>query len=225
MMNTQSTGPTAGADLEDPSKQEIHQAVVAIVDDDRSVTDSLKVLLESVGHQVETFDSAEAFLASYDPNRPGCIVLDERMPGMSGRELQQELVRRRALSPVILVTAYAGVQMAVDTMQLGAISLLEKPFREQDMLEAIWQALKQDAAARERQRDRSQIQARIDQLTPRQRDVMELVIRGLPNKSIAHELGLSERTVELHRSRMLSRTESSSVAELAYAVGRLRGLS
>ncbi len=196
---------------------------VSIVDDDPSVTDSLQVLLESVGRNVETFNSAEHFLASYDPDRPGCIILDERMPGMSGHALQAELVRRRALSPVILITAHAGVQMAVDAMRLGAVTLLEKPFREEVLLDAIAAALEQDAAARERHRDRTLLQSRIAALTARQREVMELIIRGLPNKLVAHELGISERTVELHRSRVLGCTQARSAAELAYAVGRLRG--
>ncbi len=196
---------------------------VWIVDDDCSVTDSLATLLESVGHQVETYNSAHEFLAGYNPERAGCIVLDERMPGMSGHELQQELVRRRVLTPVILITAYAVVQLAIDVMRLGAVTLLEKPFREQQLLDAITEALKRDTEARERQRDRRVLQSRIEQLTTRQREVMELVVQGLPNKSIAHDLKISERTVELHRSRMLNCMDARSAAELAYAVGRMRG--
>ncbi len=206
----------------DGSTEKAAIATVSIVDDDPSVTDSLRVLLESVGKHVETFNSAEDFLAGYDPERPGCIVLDERMPGMSGHELQAELVKRRALSPVILITAHSGVQMTVDAMKLGAITLLEKPFHEQALLDAIAEALKKDAQARKRHQDTTLLKARIEGLTARQREVMELVVRGLPNKIVADELGISERTVELHRSRMLHSMDAGSAAELAYAVGRLR---
>jgi two-component system response regulator DctR len=198
------------------------KTTVSIVDDDRSVTDSLKVLIESVGQQVGTFNSATDFLATYDPEQPGCIVLDERMPGMSGHALQKELVKRGALSPVIIITAHAEVQMAVDIMRLGAVTLIEKPFRDQMLLDAIAEALKLDSEARARHQNRRSLESRLEKLTPRQREVMELVIRGLPNKSIARELGISERTVELHRSRVLRTMNVKSAAELAFAVGRLR---
>ena len=198
------------------------KTTVSIVDDDRSVTDSLKVLIESVGQQVGTFNSATDFLATYDPEQPGCIVLDERMPGMSGHALQKELVKRGALSPVIIITAHAEVQMAVDIMRLGAVTLIEKPFRDQMLLDAIAEALKLDTEARARHQNRQSLESRLEKLTPRQREVMELVIRGLPNKSIARELGISERTVELHRSRVLRTMNVKSAAELAFAVGRLR---
>jgi RNA polymerase sigma factor (sigma-70 family) len=196
---------------------------IAIVDDDTSVTDSLKVLIESVGQDVETFNSATDFLASYNPERPGCIILDERMPGMSGHALQEELVKRRALSPVIVITAHAEVQMAVDAMRLGAVTLIQKPFRDQTLLDAISEALKRDAEARDRHQDRQSLESRLEKLTARQREVMELVIRGLANKAIARQLGISERTVELHRSRVLRAMDVKSAAELAFAVGRLRG--
>ncbi len=193
-----------------------------IVDDDRSITESLHLLLESVGRYVETFNLAENFLRSYDPERPGCILLDERMPGMSGRELQEELLRRRAPSPIILMTAHADVELALDAMRLGAVTLIEKPFRDQVLFEAIAEALQRDFDARRRHRDRQELQTRIGRLTKRQREVMELVIRGLPNKLVAEELHISERTVELHRARMFKSMDVTSAAELAYAVGRLR---
>jgi two-component system response regulator FixJ len=197
--------------------------IIWIVDDDHSVTDSLQILIESVGHDVETFNSAEKFLATYDPERPGCIVTDERMPGMSGHALQEELVRRRALSPVIVITAHAQVEMAVDAMRLGAVTLIQKPFRDRTLLDAIDEALKRDAEARERHQDERELESRLQTLTARQREVMELVIRGMSNKSVAVELGISERTVELHRSRVLRGMNVGSAAELAFAVGRLRG--
>jgi len=195
---------------------------VSVVDDDPAVRDSLRVLIKSAGHAVEIFASAEEFLAHFDPARPGCIVLDERMPGMSGHALQAELVRRRAICPVILITAYAEVPMTVAAMQLGAVTLLEKPFRDQSLLDAITQALQRDTATRARYENRRDLELRIERLTPRQREVMELLIRGLSNKLIAAELGISDRTVELHRARVLRNIEAGSVAELAFAVGRAR---
>ena len=198
-------------------------AIVSVIDDDHAVTDSLRILIESVGREVATFNSATDFIEAYDAERPGCIVLDERMPGMSGHALQEELVRRRALIPVILITAHAEVEMAVDAMRLGAVTLIEKPFRDQKLLDAIDEALRRDAESRERHRDRSSLEFRLASLTARQREVMELVIRGMPNKAIARDLGISERTVELHRSRVLRGMEVGSAAELAFAVGRLRG--
>jgi RNA polymerase sigma factor (sigma-70 family) len=196
---------------------------VFVVDDDPAVRDSLRILIEAAGYVVETFASAEEFLARFDPARPGCIVLDERMPGMSGHALQTELVRRRAICPVILITAYAEVPMTVAAMQLGAVTLLEKPFREQALLDAIAQALERDTAKRTRYENRRDLESRLEGLTPRQREVMELLIRGLSNKLIATELGISDRTVELHRARVLRNMEAGSVAELAFAVGRARG--
>ncbi len=141
---------------------------------------------------------------------------------MSGHALQDELVRRGALSPVIFITAHAEVPMTVQAMRLGAVTLIEKPFRDRTLLAAIDEALKRDAAARARHADRKELESRIAALTRRQRDVMELLIRGLANKVIAAELGISERTVELHRSRVLRGMHAQSAAELAFAVGRIR---
>jgi RNA polymerase sigma factor (sigma-70 family) len=197
-------------------------ATIFVIDDDPSVRDSLRMLIESARLQVEVFDSAESFLAGFDPERPGCVVLDERMPGMSGRSLQKELLRRAVMIPVILITAHAEVPMTVDVMSLGAVTLLEKPFRDQALLDAIDEALRRDREARERARDLRDLQERLAGLTARQRQVMELLIRGFPNKRIAAELGISDRTVELHRARVVRRLEVGSVAELAYIVGRVR---
>ncbi len=204
---------------------EMAKTTVSVVDDDGSVRDSLRVLIETAGYAVETFAAAEDFLADYDAERPGCIVLDERMPGMSGHALQEELVRRGALSPVILITAHAEVSMAVDAMRLGAVTLIEKPFRDEALLDAIGEALERDKAARARCADRRAVELRLAGLTPRQREVMELLIRGLTNKMIASELGISDRTAELHRARVLHKVQARSVAELAFAVGRVRGQS
>lgn len=196
---------------------------VSIVDDEFSVRDSLRALIESAGYEAETYASAEEFLGGYEPSQPGCIVLDERMPGMCGRALQEELVRQGALSPVILITAHAEVPMAVEAMRLGALTVIQKPFHDQALLDAIGEALALDESARARHRDRRVLEARLAALTPRQRDVMELLIRGLSNKMIANELGISDRTAELHRLRVLRRMEARSAAELAFAVGLVRG--
>jgi RNA polymerase sigma factor (sigma-70 family) len=159
-------------------------------------------------------------LKDYDPERPGCVILDERMPGMSGHKMHEELLRRRSTIPIIMCTGHAEVQMAVDAMKRGAVTLVQKPFRDQDLLDAIEEALRRDSAARKRSMRRRDMESRVETLTPRQREVMNLMVRGIPNKRIAAELGISERTVELHRARVMRAMEVSSAAELAYLVAR-----
>ena len=198
------------------------EPIVYIVDDDRAMTDSLRVLIESTGQAVDTFNSAQDFLAAYDPAQPGCILIDERMPGMGGHALQQELVRRRALSPVIIITGHAEVESTVDAMRLGAVTLIQKPFHDQQLLDAIHEALEKDATVRRQSSDRRILESRFEKLTPRQEQVLEFVISGTPNRTIALKLAISERTVELHRSRLLQTMGVGSTAELAFAVGRLR---
>lgn len=198
---------------------------ICVIDDEESVTDSLRSMLEAAGHAVQTFSTTQAFLADYDPARPGCIILDEFMPEGPGHELQQELVRRGAISPVIMISAKAEVRMAVDAMRLGAVTLLQKPFDSTELLDAVGEALERDAESRTRHHDRVELERRLEALTGRQRQVLEAMIRGLPNKLIAAELGISERTVELHRARVLRLMEVRSAAELAYVIGRIRGSS
>lgn len=205
------------------TKQCVMREAVSVIDDERAVTEALRAMLEGAGYVVHTYDSARAFLADYDAERPGCIILDECMPEMAGHALQQELVRRGALSPVIVISAKAAVPMAIDAMRLGAITLLQKPFDDQALLDAVAEAMDSDRAARRRHRDRAELEKGLASLTGRQREVLELLIRGMPNKVIASELGISERTVELHRARVLRVMRVRSAAELAYAVGRTRG--
>jgi two-component system response regulator FixJ len=192
--------------------------VVMIVDDDAALLDSLEILVESVGHQARGYLSATDFLAAFDPQQPGCIILDERMPGMSGHKLHEELLRRGCTTPVIICTAHAEVQMAVDAMKRGALTLVQKPFRDQDLLDAIDEALRRDGRARKKSFRRRSIETLIEAITPRQREVLELMVRGRPNKVIAAELGISERTVELHRARVLHAMGVQSATELAYLV-------
>ena len=184
------------------------------------MVDSLKVLAESVGHRACGYESAAEFLDRFDPARPGCIILDERMPGMSGHKLHEELLRRGSTIPIIMCTGHAEVQMAVDAMKRGAVTLVQKPFRDQDLLDAIEEALRRETASRQRRTRKRAIESRLETLTPRQREVMDLMVRGKPNKVIALELGISERTVELHRARVMRAMEVSSAAELAYLVAR-----
>jgi two-component system response regulator FixJ len=191
---------------------------VAIVDDDDVLLDSLRVLVESVGHRVRTYSSARAFLEDFDPRRPGCILIDERMPGMSGHKLHEELIRRGCTTPIIVCTGHAEVQMAVEAMKRGALTLIQKPFRDQDLLDSIEEALRIDEIQRAKSSRRRAVDVLLEKITPRQREVMELMVRGKPNKTIAAELGISERTVELHRARVLHAMGVESATELAYLV-------
>ena len=196
------------------------QPTIFIVDDEPAMVDSLRVLVESVGHRARGYGSAAEFLDDFEPDRPGCVILDERMPGMSGHKMHEELLRRGSMIPIIMCTGHAEVQMAVDAMKRGAVTLVQKPFRDQDLLDAIEEALRRDAAARKRSTRRHAVESRLETLTPRQREVMDLMVRGKPNKVIARELGISERTVELHRARVMRAMEVNSAAELAYLVAR-----
>jgi len=193
---------------------------ICIVDDDAAVVDSLRVLVESIGHRARGYQSAAEFLDHFDPSRPGCVILDERMPGMSGHKMHEELLRRGSAIPIIMCTGHAEVQMAVDAMKRGAVTLVQKPFRDQDLLDAIEEALRRDTAIRQRIGRKRAVESKVETLTPRQRQVMDLVVQGKPNKVIALELGISERTVELHRARVMRAMDVSSAAELAYIVAR-----
>ena len=191
---------------------------VFVVDDDESVRGSLRFLLRSAGLESRAFASAPEFLAAYDPAQPGCVVLDVRMPGMSGLELQQELNLRGAVLPVIFITGHGDVPMAVEAMQHGAHDFLQKPFRDEDLIERIRRALAKDAKARAALEQHKSIRARLDSLTPREREVLGLMARGKPNKIMAHELGVSQRTVEIHRARVMEKSGASSLAELVRMV-------
>ena len=191
---------------------------VFIVDDDVAVRDSLKFLMRSVGHPVETFASAFEFLSSYRDDRPGCLVLDIRMPGMSGLELQKQLVERKAIIPIIFITGHGDVPMAVDAMKNGATYFIQKPWREQDLLDCINQGLEKDAIMRASLGEENLIRERLASLTPREREVMDLVVHGKANKVIAGDLDLSQRTVEIHRARVMEKMQASSLAHLVRMV-------
>jgi two-component system, LuxR family, response regulator FixJ len=191
---------------------------VFIVDDDEAVRNSLRLLVKSVGLSATAMLSAREFLESYDPQQPGCLVLDVRMPGMSGLDLQQQLNLRGAVIPVIFITGHGDIPMAVEAMQQGAFDFLQKPFRDQDLIDRIQRALEKDKLTRAELAERSRIRERRDQLTPREREVMALVTSGKPNKVMAADLGLSQRTVEIHRARVMEKMGASSLAHLVRMV-------
>ncbi len=196
---------------------------VFVVDDDDAVRNAISRLLKSVDLHSETFGSAQDFLDNYDPGRPGCLVLDVRMPGMSGLDLQEILTTKRIMIPVIIVTGHADVPMAVRAMKMGATDFIEKPFNPQALLDSIKQAVVKDTKLREVQSKQMEIAECIAQLTPRERDVMELMIVGKANKVIASDLGLSQKTVEFHRSNVMKKMGVSNAAELVRLVGIYRG--
>jgi two-component system, LuxR family, response regulator FixJ len=187
---------------------------VFVVDDDEGVRDSLRFLLKSVGLATKVLGSAAEFLASHDANQPGCLLLDVRMPAMSGLELQQQLNLRGDTIPVIFITGHGDIPMAVEAMQHGAFDFLQKPFRDQDLIDRLQKALAKDAHNRLELKQRAQILSRFDALTPREHEVLELMVRGMPNKIMAAELGVSQRTVEIHRARVMDKTAAGSLAHL-----------
>ena len=193
-------------------------ATVFVVDDDEGARNSLRFLLKSVGLPAVTFGTAQAFLAAYEAHQPGCLVLDVRMPGMSGLELQQELNRRGAVVPVVFVTGHGDVPMAVEAIQQGAFDFVQKPYREQELLDRIQRALVKDQENRKALEERDRIRARLASLTPREREVMQLMILGKPNKVMAADLGLSQRTVEIHRAHVMEKSGATSVAQLVRMV-------
>ena len=188
--------------------------VIYIVDDDDGMRRALTVLMTTVGYQPAAFARPAEFLAKYDPNQASCLVLDVRMPEMSGLEVQQQLNRNGAMLPVILITGHGDIPMAVQAMKDGAFDFLQKPFRDQDLLDRINAALKQDAQNRESVDRLADLRQRSASLTPREREVLEHVVDGKANKVIAIDLGLSERTVEIHRANVMEKMGARSVAHL-----------
>jgi two-component system response regulator FixJ len=187
---------------------------VYVVDDDDAVRSSLRLLLKSVGIPAVSFGSARDFLAAYDPDVPGCLVLDVRMPGMSGLELQEELNRIGAIIPVIFITGHGDIPMAVEAMQHGAFDFLQKPFRDQDLIDRVQRALVADSTNRKALDEGHQIAERYESLTPREREVLALVTQGKANKVMAGDLGVSQRTVEIHRARVMEKMGANSLAQL-----------
>ncbi len=197
------------------------EQTVWIVDDDEAVRDSLEILCRSVGLKAETFASATAYLEAHDPDRAGCLVLDIRMPGMSGLQLQKRLEELGSPPPIIFITGHGDVPMAVGAIQRGAIDFIQKPFRDQDLLDRIQQALELDVKRRRELHKRRELERRLERLTAREREVLDLVVAGNPNKVVAGELGLSQRTVEIHRSHVMEKMEADSLAELVRLVTEL----
>ncbi|MDO8346938.1 MAG: response regulator [Rugosibacter sp.] len=187
---------------------------VFVVDDDEVVVRSLRWLIESIKLPVVTFVTARDFLETYRPEQPGCLVLDVRMPGMSGIELQEMLKQRQWDIPVLFITGHGDVQMAVRAIKAGAFDFIEKPFNDQDMLDRIQRALAKDAERRRTDTERIALLRRVESLTQREREVMHLVVDGLPNKLIADQLGLSAKTVEVHRARVMEKMGAHSISDL-----------
>jgi two-component system response regulator FixJ len=192
----------------------MNEPTVFIVDDDQAVARSLRWLIESVQLRVETFASAQAFLDGYAAAKPGCLVLDVRMPGMSGIELQERLTVQRIRIPIIFITGHGDVQMAVRAVQAGAFDFIEKPFNDQDLLDRIQRAIAVDSERRGRDSQRARLSALFASLTPREREVMDLVVEGMSNKAVANTLGLSAKTVEVHRAKVMEKMNARSVSDL-----------
>lgn len=195
--------------------------IVFVVDDDLSVREALSSLIRSVGLHVETFASAGEFLRFQRPEAPACLVLDLRMPGMSGLELQRELAQARRQIPIIFITGHGDIPMTVRAMKAGAVDFLPKPFRDQDLLDAIAHSLKRDRAALHQRAELTEVQARHDRLTSREREVMALIVRGMRNKETAAELGITEVTVKVHRHNIMEKMGARSLPAL---IGMLEAL-
>ena len=187
---------------------------VHIVDDSANVRNALSFLVSSVGIPAETYSSPEDFLSHLPKDLCGCVVSDVRMPGMSGLELQRVLREREEAIPVILISGHGDIRLAVDAMRDGAWDFMEKPYRDQDLLDSINKALKQDARARTQKRKRQKVEARLNGLTARESDVLALIVDGKPNKVIAQDLGINERTVETHRANVMEKMGVRSLAQL-----------
>jgi FixJ family two-component response regulator len=195
--------------------------IVYVVDDEPAVTISLKRLLRSVGIEARTYASAQEFLRSDRPDAPGCLVLDVRLPGLSGLDLQQELNAAKIDLPVIFITGHGDIPMSVRAMKAGAVEFLTKPFREQDMLEAIERAIKQSRIVKQQDAVIRTLQKRYALLTPRQREVFLRVTSGLPNKQIAGLLGTSEKTIKVHRGQVMHKMKAESLADLIQMAAKL----
>jgi RNA polymerase sigma factor (sigma-70 family) len=189
------------------------EPTVFVIDDDRSVREALKTLIDSVGLRVETFASAQEFLQCCS-DAPGCLVLDVRLPGLSGLDLQREMADANIHTPIIFITGYGDIPSTVQAMKAGAVEFLTKPFRDQQLLDAIQKALERDGAARKERAEIEDLLKRFELLTPREREVLDLVVTGLPNKQIATRLGTSEITIKQHRHQVMQKMRARSLADL-----------
>jgi FixJ family two-component response regulator len=190
------------------------ERTVFVVDDDEAVRDSLGFLMKTIGLSHETYALALDFLAAFNPNRSGCLLLDIRMPGMSGLELQKELARRHSILPIIFITGHGDVPMAVEAMREGAFDFIQKPFRDQDLIDCVHNALELDNRNRAALIQREQVSRNLNTLTERERQILDRVVDGKSNKTIANELFLSQRTVEVHRAHVMEKMQADSVAHL-----------
>jgi RNA polymerase sigma factor (sigma-70 family) len=197
--------------------------IVFVVDDDPSVRSSLKFLLSTVGLRVESFVSADTFLQKKPPDAPSCLVLDVRLPGLSGLDFQHELAARNIRIPIVFVTGHGDIPMSVRAMKAGAVEFLTKPFRDQDLLDAIRIALERDRARREQEKEATELQQRFGSLTPREREVISMVVSGMLNKQIGGQLGTAENTVKVQRSRAMEKLNAQSLADLVRMIEKLKG--
>jgi FixJ family two-component response regulator len=207
------------------AEADMSAGIVFVVDDDAAIRNSLRRLITSVGSTVEVFPSARAFLAARRPDAPGCLVLDVRLPGLSGLDLQRELAATDADLPIVFLTGHGDIPMSVHAMKAGAVEFLTKPFRAQELLDAIRSAIERDRTMRAERQERTELRRRYASLTPRERDVLERIVAGLLNKQIAGELGTSEATVKEQRGHVMAKMQAGSVADLVRLASRLGSTS
>src|ERR1700692_3689690 len=198
------------------------ESIVFVVDDDPSVRSAIKRLIGSMGQQVELFGSAQEFLASKLPNVPSCLVLDIRLPGISGLGLQRQLVEANVQIPIIFITSHGAVPMTVRAMKAGAVEFLTKPFHDQYLLDAIHSALERDRGRRQQEAELAVLRERFESLSPREREVVSMVVSGMLNKQIAAQIGTAENTVKVHRSRAMEKMQANSLADLVKMIERLQ---
>jgi FixJ family two-component response regulator len=195
--------------------------VVFVVDDDPSICEALERLLATVGLEAQTFGSAQEFMSTKRPDVPSCLVLDVRLPGLSGLDLQRELVNMDPPMPIVIITAYADIPMTVQAVKAGAVEFLTKPFRDQELLDAVQEAINRDRTMRLERAELTELRRAYGSLTQREREVMTLVVTGLLNKQIAAELGTTEATVKAHRAQLIHKMRVGSLAQLVRIAGRL----